>query len=438
MRHMRRLRSISLLSADHLVRAALGFLVSVLLARHLGPEGFGAYAYLWSIIAILAPFTVFGLEQVGLRHLVTSPARQHEILGSALALRLAGALVGVVLASIAVALLGGPVGASPELGALAALLLLFMPSEAINGVFKARERMAWIAAPRVAVSCIAAAVTAAAVIVGGVLQDFVAIRVAEAAVAAAGTLLALRLADGVWPRFTVDRALVRSLVREGWPIFLSSLTVIIYMRIDQVMLGSLSAAAELGYYSVAVRITEALLFVPMAMSAAYYAGLVDAFNTGPSSAFEREVSAYYDVAGLSAWATAVLVALAARVVLVPGFGEAYAPAVPMAYILAGSIVFASIGVARTTILTIRGWVWTPVITTAAGALVNLLLNFLLIPAYGGIGAAIATLVSYWLAAHGMCFLLPWMRPTGMTLLRAMEPIGASRRLVARRYEVGRA
>ena len=435
---MRRLRSISLLSADHLVGAVLGFLVSILLARYLGPDGFGAYAYLWSIIAILAPFTVFGLEQIGLRHLVTTPARQPAILGSALALRITGALVGVALASAAIALLGAPIGASPELGAFAALSLLFMPSEAINGVFKARERMAWIAAPRIAINCAVAAVTAAAVLVGAVLADFVAIRVGAAALAAAGVLIALRLADNAWPRFKVDRALVRSLLREGWPLFLSSLTVVIYMRIDQVMLGSLSSAAELGYYSVAVRIAEAPFFVPMAMSAAFYAGLVHAFNTGSADAFEREIQAYYDVAVLSAWVIAGLVAVAAHFVIVPGFGEAYAPAVPMAYILAGSIVFASIGVARSTMLTIRGWVWTPVMTTVAGALVNLLLNLLLIPAYGGIGAAIATLVSYWLAAHGMCFLLPWMRPTGMTLLRAMEPIGASRRLVERRYEVGRA
>ena len=435
---MRRLRNISLLSADHLVRAVLAFLVSILLARYLGPDGFGAYAYLWSIIAILAPFTVFGLEQIGLRHLVTTPARQPAILGSALALRITGALVGVALASAAIALLGAPIGASPELGAFAALSLLFMPSEAINGVFKARERMAWIAAPRIAISCVAAAVTAAAVLVGGVLADFVAIRVGEAALVAAVTLLALRLADSAWPRFKVDRALVRSLLREGWPLFLSALSVVVYMRIDQVMLGSLSPAAELGYYSVAVRIAEALLFVPMAMSAAYYASLVNAFNSGSPGAFEREIQAYYDVSGLSAWAIALLVALAARFVLVPGFGEAYAPAVPMAYILAGSIVFASIGVARSTMLTIRGWVWTPVITTSAGALVNLLLNFLLIPAYGGIGAAIATLASYWLAALGMCFLLPWLRPTGTTLLRAIEPFGASRRLIARQYEVGSA
>ena len=181
---------------------------------HLRPEGPGACAYLWSIIAILAPFTVFGLEQIGLRHLVTSPARQHAILVSAL--RHSVALVGIALASTAIALLGGRAGASPGLGALAAPMLFFMPSEAINGVFKARERMAWIAAPRIAVGCIAAAVTGAIALASGVLVDFVAIRVSEAALLAAGILIALRLADDTWPRSTVDRALVRSFFVRGF------------------------------------------------------------------------------------------------------------------------------------------------------------------------------------------------------------------------------
>ena len=103
----------------------------------------------------------------------------------------------------------------------------------------------------------------------------------------------------------------------------------------------------------------------------------------------------------------------------------------MVWVLAASLPFVGIGVARGTMLTIRGWLWTAPLTTLAGLAVNVALNLLLIPRWGGIGAACATVVSYWLAAHGTCFLLPWLRPTGRELTRALSPLSAGRRLRAR-------
>jgi Na+-driven multidrug efflux pump len=66
-----------------------------------------------------------------------------------------------------------------------------------------------------------------------------------------------------------------------------------------------------------------------------------------------------------------------------------------------------------------GWTNLHTPTVALGALTNLLLNFWLIPQYGLVGAAIASLIAYWFAAHGACFLFPQLRPTGAALSRAL-------------------
>jgi O-antigen/teichoic acid export membrane protein len=59
------------------------------------------------------------------------------------------------------------------------------------------------------------------------------------------------------------------------------------------------------------------------------------------------------------------------------------------------------------------------ISIALGGGLNILLNLVLIPAYGSMGAAMATLASYWFAVHGSCFFFRPLRSTGRMMTRAM-------------------
>jgi Na+-driven multidrug efflux pump len=82
-------------------------------------------------------------------------------------------------------------------------------------------------------------------------------------------------------------------------------------------------------------------------------------------------------------------------------------------------------------LTIEGWLWTAPLAAVFGVVTNVALNLVMIPAWGGIGAACATVVSQALSAYGTCYLLPWLRPTGHEIARALDPLGAARRILAR-------
>src|SRR5260221_345374 len=77
-----------------------------------------------------------------------------------------------------------------------------------------------------------------------------------------------------------------------------------------------------------------------------------------------------------------------------------------------SLVFTNLGVARSTFLTAMNWNKAYLFTVFLGAVANVVLNLALIPRYGGLGAAIASLVAYWLAAHGSCYLYRPLFRTG--------------------------
>ena len=415
------------LIAEQLVRVAIAFLVMTLVARHLGPEQFGAYVYLFGLAGLFMPLSMFGLDAIVMRRSAAEPDAADRVIASALVIRAGGAMAAAAMAVAAVVVWGGPEGATPGLMAMAALILLAQPGDTFNAWFKAAERMAWVAVPRITVSLAVAGAAAWLVHREADLEAFVGLRAAEAGLMAAGALLVYLLATRAGAAFRPSRALVTVMFREGWPLMLSALAGLVYMRIDQVMLGQLAAEAELGRYGVAVRVADVGLFVPVALHATVYASLVRAHSRAPG-AFDDHMQRVYDAMALAAFGAVAGIGLAAALLFEPVFGAAYAGGLPIVLVLLLGLPFAYLGVARSAMLTVRGWLWTAPATTMLGALVNIALNLVLIPHFGGLGAALATVVAQSLASVGSSFLLPWLLPAARAQCRALNPIAAILRI----------
>jgi O-antigen/teichoic acid export membrane protein len=93
----------------------------------------------------------------------------------------------------------------------------------------------------------------------------------------------------------------------------------------------------------------------------------------------------------------------------------------MLSVLIWSIVFTNLGTARGLFLSAMNWTWAYFMTVTVGCIVNVGLNLLLIPRMGGMGAVIASIVSYWAASHGSCFLYRPLFRTGVLMHRALWP-----------------
>jgi polysaccharide transporter, PST family len=101
------------------------------------------------------------------------------------------------------------------------------------------------------------------------------------------------------------------------------------------------------------------------------------------------------------------------------FGHAYLAAVPVLQVHVWSTIAVFLGVASTQWLLAEGLQFVSLIATAIGLLANLLLNFFLIPAYGALGAAIATTISYTLVVFAGPLVTPRAHPCLKILLEAV-------------------
>ncbi len=404
--------------AERVLRLLVALLVGVWVARYLGPGRYGEIQFALACVAVFMPLATLGLERILVRDLVEHPQAAPELLGSAFLLKLAGGCAAGVLGFAAMLVLrpGDPMARA--LVAAAAAMVVVQAADVIESWYQSQVRSQVAVKAIAAATLLAAAFRVSLVLARAPLLAFAWAYFAETFLCGLA-LFVLYRADGGRParwRWSGTRA--GTLLRDGWPLMISSVMIMIYLRIDQIMLGRMSSAEELGAYSVAVRLVEAWYFLPLAIVASVYPSIVEARGIDEALFYQR-LQKLYNLMALLGYAVAVPACLLSGVVVSLLYGPAYAKAAPMLAVLVPSLLFTNLGVARSTFLTSMNWNRAYLFTVSLGAVANVALNLVLIPRYGGVGAALASLIAYWLAAHGSCFLYRPLFRTGGMLTRAL-------------------
>ncbi|MEJ2648980.1 MAG: flippase, partial [Sedimentisphaerales bacterium] len=215
-----------------------------------------------------------------------------------------------------------------------------------------------------------------------------------------------------------SRRMAGSLLRDSWPLVFSAFLTMVYLRIDQVMLGNMVGSEELGNYSVAVQISEAWYFIPIVICSSVFPAIVEA-DAISEELFDAHLQKLYGIMVRLAYGFALPVAFFSREIIQLLFSSAYSKAGPLLAILAWTGLFTGLGAARNNFIVARNWTRVNLLSIAMGSVMNILLNYALIPRYGAMGAVIATFISYWFAVHGTCLFLKPLRKTGWMMTKAM-------------------
>ncbi len=101
------------------------------------------------------------------------------------------------------------------------------------------------------------------------------------------------------------------------------------------------------------------------------------------------------------------------------YGDTYVKAAPILSLLIWSVMFMTLGTARGAFMVTMNLTGLYLKTVAIASIINITLNYILIPKYGAFGAAAATVVSYWFAVHGACFFFRPLHRTGNMLTKAL-------------------
>ena len=370
--------------------ASAGLLLILFIAagRTLGDVEFGKFSFALALGTIFETLMDFGLHQVTIRAVARDRSQATALLHHTLGIKLVwttGALVALVATAtilrsewdvrLACYLLGGS-------------LVLRSYMLTIRGVLQGLERFGWDSFVVVTDRAILLIVGVAALAAGGGLRSL-----AMAFVVARGVALALSAwmththLGGLGLRF--DRAIWRELQTTALPLGFFLVVLNLYSYVDAVMLGVMRTDVETGLYTAAYRVYEGLSYAPSVIAAVLTPRLSALFVT---DRIRHRRLALVGLAGSTALAVAVgtVAYQFATPLMTRLFGEDFAPAAaPFRILCVGlGFVFAiwvlhaiAISVNRERLLLTTGII---------GLVVNVGLNFYLIPHQGASGAALAT------------------------------------------------
>lgn len=384
-------KNLSWLTAGNVLSGLLNFLAVIYIARTLGAANFGLLQFALAFLSYLALLVDSGLSMLGMREIARA---RHQAGGISLNLFLLRFLIALAVYLCAAAVLFAlPLPGALRWLFLTVFLLLFNRALNADWAFQGLERMEFISLAKFAAAA------------GSLLFIFLLVRsphdLARVPLVQAACGMAASTAVVAFLFRHLVRLDLKELTVSRWPKYLvtalplgaSLIMIQIYNNLDTIMLGFLSCREVVGYYNAAYQVFYVfvgLFYIWLSVAMPVMNRRINEDRPGA----ERFLAKYARLTALAFVPLIVFTFVAAGPLVRLVFGEAYAPASAALAILIWnlfSVVFGSIYGAL--ILVPAGRFNQYFYAVLAGAVVNVVLNFMLIPPFSLYGAAFATLLA---------------------------------------------
>ncbi|HEX8123160.1 MAG TPA: flippase [Solirubrobacteraceae bacterium] len=373
------------LGAATLLAQVIGFFVLAVIARRLGPQDVGSYSFALNLMGYFAIPANFGVTALATRELAQNPERVRPLLGEIVALQ--GVLC-VIPYALLVAL--APVLAADETSeGLIPIVGLTFTIEAASLVFVlfGYQRFTVMAMAR-AVGAITFAVLAVLFVHAGDTTPLAWIHLAGVAATSVITGVAVLRLSGRPELRAGARDLARRF-RAGVPLGIAAVMISIYYTVDALLIGYLRSTEEVGQYAVAYRIPLGVL----AFAALWGSVLFPHFSALAKRSRQevREQIGYFASLALVASLPMLAGALVVGEQLIPGlFGDEFQRAGTPFIVLMFAAALVPFSINWGTSSVALGDERHQAIAVSIGAVVNLVANLFVVPAYGMTGAAVTT------------------------------------------------
>ena len=396
-------RNTSWLFVDKVVRLGAVLITSIFVTRYLGPELFGQLNYASAFVGIFFALTAMGLDDILIRDLVRRPDRRDQLMGTAAAIKLGGAVV-LFITVMTLAFAKNMDTTTIMMVFLIASAEFLKPLVVVEQYFYSQVKGRTAAQVNMITVIIASLFRLGLIVVHAPLVWFAWAYIIEMGASAIGFLIAYRREGSTWKNWRYSKETALYLLRQSWPLVIYGLALYVQAKIDQVMIGDIlkhtlgekGALEEVGQYSAALKMIEALGFVPGIVVASLAPAITRARATDRKLYEDRLVNQYRLMFILFLLVSVPLFFIA-EPVMVLLFGEKFRMAGYLLSLFAIRLFFTNMGVAKSSFITNESMFKYSLVTAVVGATLNITLNYLLIPTYQSIGAIWAMIGSFFVS-----------------------------------------
>jgi O-antigen/teichoic acid export membrane protein len=389
----------SWIMTERMLSMGILFLVTIIVARYLGPEQFGILSYAISLVALFSSAGHMGLSGLVVREIVKHPKQRKETLGSTFWIKLFGFSVGFILLLLFISFTEEIGGAEFWVVIIVAASMFFQSSNVIDFWFEAHLQAKYSSISKIVAIVVSSAFKIVLALAGTHIIFFAFANIIQTALSAIVLFYFYKkFSDIPISEWKASLTKAKELLKQGWMIFLGSIFAVMYLKMDQIMLKWFAGSEEVGIYAVAATLSEAWYFFPVAIVASFFPRLIKLKDSNPEL-YRSRLQQIFDLLFMLALVIALFITFMAQPIISFMFGQSYFESANILVVHIWAALFIFMRAAFSKWILIENVLMFSLITQGLGALVNILLNLIFIPKYGGMGAAYATLISYATASY---------------------------------------
>ncbi|MER1987895.1 MAG: flippase [Solibacillus sp.] len=409
------MRNTGWLVAEQIFKMALSLVVLSLTARHLGAEQFGLLNYSLAFIMVGVTITNLGIDSILVNEFIKNRAETGLLLGTTLVLRFIAALLSIGSTLIVIYLLNPNDTLLFALTAIHAVSLLFVIFDSIDCWFQSNLQSKYAVLAKSIAFFIVSCWRLVFIFMDGSVHTFALATVLEGLFIGLFLLWFYRRHSG--PKLSFSLRIAGQLLRRSAYFFIAGLLIIVYTQMDKILLGHLTTHETVGIYMAALTVSSMWMFIANALIESARPIIMTAKLESEQRYMQKNKQLFCAIIwiGISA---SIIITLLSKPLILFIYGTAFSEAVHVLVILIWSRIFSLLGTVRAIWLTMEGLGQYQVTFVGIAAVINVTLNLVLIPTYGAIGAAIATLLAEIVSAFFAVLLFRKTKPLFRLIIEA--------------------
>lgn len=401
-----------------IAQSVLQLIIGMISARYLGPSNYGLISYAASVVAFAVPLMKLGFDSILVYELVRDPDKEGEIVGTSLFFNALSALLGILGVCSFVSLVNRGDTETILVCVLYSISLFFGALEMIQYWFQYKLLSKYSSMVMLITYVFVSAYKIFLLITERSVYFFALSHSIEYILMAMLLIAFYCKKGGQRMRISFSRAR-RMLSKSKYYIF-ASLMVVVIQNTDHIMVTAMYGESENGFYSAAITCVTILQFVYVAIVDSFRPLVLEEKKHG-SEAYEKNIKRVYSITLYLSIAQCVVFCALADLIVFILYGSAYAAAVPVLRILSFYFIFSLMGLLRNVWILAEEKQKYLTVINFSGALLNIVLNAVMIPYWGAIGAATASFITQLFTNFLLGFIIKALRPNNRLMLQSLNP-----------------
>ena len=409
-------RNAGWLIGGNIVYKLIAFIVGIWTARYLGPSNYGLINYSSAYLTFFFSLSTLGLNSIIVKELIDRPNEEGITLGTTLVLQEIASILSFLMIICIVFFVDYGEKETLIVVSLCSIGLFFQMMDSLKYWFQSKL-MSKYCAIATTVAYIVSSLYKVILLVFGKSVRWFALATSIDYLLIATILFFIYIRKN-GPKLGFSMKCAKMMLSKSYHYILSGLMVAVYGATDKLMLKHFLNEAEVAYYGTALSICNVWVFVLAAVIDSFNPIILELHNHDEKAFINKNVQLYSIVFYCSIIVSALYTAFA-RIGIHCLYGDEYIFAVAPLRIITWYVAFSYLGVARNAWVVSKNKQKYLIPINAGSALMNVVLNYILIPKLGASGAAIASLITQ----IGTIFIVPLfikdMRPNVIMMLNAV-------------------